>query len=91
MSLRPALFNLWPSPWPEGCKKHAWSYAWGMGGGPLTWHCSICDEFKMAITMNQLPLSGTPNPPRKSPTVSEKPQRAKKARWSPFSDLGGLR
>ena len=41
MSLRPALFNLWPSPWPEDCE-HAWNMVYGMWDH-YTYHCYLCN------------------------------------------------
>ena len=76
MSLRLALFDLWPSPWPEECKKHAWSYAWATMGSSWwmssMWRCTICGQHKSAEVRDLLPLSGTPRAPRKTTAKCEK-------------------
>ena len=41
MSLRPALFDLWPSPWPEDCK-HVWDIQHLVWGDPVMCRCRVC-------------------------------------------------
>ena len=44
MSLRPSLFNLWPSPWPEECKEHDWRFVMPkiMGLKGPVYSCRVC-------------------------------------------------
>ncbi|KKM99961.1 hypothetical protein LCGC14_1142550 [marine sediment metagenome] len=68
MSLRPALFDLWPSPWPEDCE-HSWNMVYSLWEHS-TYHCSICntDLWKQI----DAPFPETPRAPRKTTAKCEK-------------------
>jgi hypothetical protein len=67
MSLRP----------PEECKKHAWRYLYGDVASnykKAKWECRNCKEVVFRNRNgSDLPVAKSPNPPRKSPAICEKP------------------
>ncbi len=67
VTLRPALFDLWPSPWPEECREHAWQwlYVW-FGSFESHWQCYHCSHLATGTNKSELPTAGTLNPARNS-------------------------
>ena len=68
MSLRPALFDLWPSPWPEDCE-HAWNMTYGMWDH-YTYYCYLCNT-NLTKRLSE-PFPEMPRAPRKTPAIPEK-------------------
>ena len=63
MTLRPALFDLWPKPWPEDCQ-HVWHLSWAMLNYD-SYHCNGCNTDLTKQWNESFPT--TPNPTRKTP------------------------
>jgi len=57
VSLRPALFDLWPSPWPEECT-HEWRSYSNCIKGRWMYLCTICGRCSWSALRSSLPRRG---------------------------------
>ena len=51
MSLPPSLYDMYPAPWPEDCKEHAWEKRVDYIGGRIfeLCFCTICRGHKTVV------------------------------------------